>query len=82
MSNSTSKYEIHVHFNKYVGNFERPFRAYVTGYDGECDHDAIPGDIREAFGVERDGDWTEAEELYLASIEVLNLANRLTKTEN
>lgn len=65
MSTKTSEYDIIIHTDNYSGNFEREFRAYVTGFGGENDLDRghdFAGDIREAFGVERDGDWSEAEE--------------------
>ena len=59
-----NEYDILIHTDSYAGNFERELRAYVTGIEGDHDFDAgaLTGDIREAFGVERDGDWTEAEE--------------------
>lgn len=59
---TNDEYDIFIHTDSYAGNFERSLRAFVTGCDGENDYDSLSGDIREAFGVERDGDWEEAEE--------------------
>lgn len=59
---TNDEYDILIHTDSYAGNFERELRSYVTGCDGDNDTRDLSGDIREAFGVERDGDWTEAEE--------------------
>ncbi len=57
--------------------FQNAIQNLLETYDG--DHELRAYTLRRK---KADDDWTEAEELYLASIEVLNLANRLTKTEN
>lgn len=57
--------------------FQAALKQLLEAYDG--DHELRAYTLRRK---KADDDWTEAEELYLASIEVLNLANRLTKVES
>jgi hypothetical protein len=56
--------------------FQSALKDLAEAYDG--DHELRAYTLRRKRA---DDDWTEAEELYLASIEVLNLMNRLSKTE-
>lgn len=56
--------------------FQSALKLLLEAYDG--DHELRAYTLRRK---KADDDWTEAEDLYLASIEVLNLANRLSKFE-
>ncbi len=56
--------------------FQSALKDLLETYDG--DHELRAYTLRRK---KADDDWTEAEELYLASIEVLNLVNRLSKSE-
>ena len=57
--------------------FQSAIKLLLEAYDG--DHELRAYTLRRK---KADDDWTEAEDLYLASIEVLNLANRLTKVDS
>ncbi len=57
--------------------FQTAIEEIIEAYDGEHELQAYTLRRQKA-----DDDWTEAEELYLASIEVLNLAKRFSKQEN
>ena len=52
--------------------FQSAVRVVLEAYEG--DHELKAYTLRRQ---KQDDDWTEAEELYLASIDVLNLAKRL-----
>ena len=57
--------------------FQSALKNLLEAYDG--DHELRAYTLRRK---KADDDWTEAEDLYLASIDVLNLTNRLTKIES
>lgn len=57
-------------------DFQVSIKRLLETYDG--DHELRAYTLRRKRA---DDDWTEAEELYLVSIEVLNLANRLAKSD-
>lgn len=57
--------------------FQQALKDLIETYDG--DHELRAYTLRRKRA---DDDWTEAEQLYLASIEVLNLCNRLSQPES
>jgi len=56
--------------------FQSAIRLLVDAYEGE--HELKAYTLRRQ---KSESEWTEADDLYLASIEVLNLANRLSLSE-
>ncbi len=57
--------------------FQAAIRLLLEAYDGE--HELKAYTLRRQ---KPDNEWTTADDLYLASIEVLNLANRLSEVES
>jgi hypothetical protein len=59
---TVKQYEFIIHTNRYSGNFEKSLRGFMTGYEGDYDHNNFYRDLRIEVGLRPDCDWAEETE--------------------